>query len=191
SRVKSLEDLPILGIKTYFCSNVCAAYKRQVYNELGGFIRHTIFNEDMIFAAKAMKAGYRVAYAADAKVYHSHHYTNKVQFSRNFDIGVSQADHPEIFAEVPSETEGKKYVKMMKQHLKDTKNKNMIFSFYVSSAYKYLGYRLGKNYRRLPKGLVLKWTMNKDYWRHESLLQERGTIDPKKGYGRSEEETKR
>ena len=68
---------------------------------------------------------------------------------------------------------------------------NLIFSLYITSAYKYLGYRLGKNYRRLPKSLVLKWTMNKEYWRHESLLQERGTIDPKKGYGRSEEEAKR
>ena len=27
SRVKGKEDLEILGIKTYFCSNVCAAYK--------------------------------------------------------------------------------------------------------------------------------------------------------------------
>ena len=191
SLLKSIEDLPRLGIKTYFCSNVCAAYKREVYNELGGFIKHTIFNEDMIFAANALKAGYRVAYTANAMVYHSHHYTNKVQFSRNFDIGVSQVDHPEIFADIPSETEGIRYIKMIKKHLKETHNMNLIFSLYITSAYKYLGYRLGKNYRRLPKSLVLKWTMNKDYWRHESLLQERGTIDPKKGYGRSEEEAKR
>lgn len=59
SRLKTREDLPELGIKTYFCSNVCAAYKRSVYLELGGFTKKTIFNEDMIFAAGAMERGIR------------------------------------------------------------------------------------------------------------------------------------
>lgn len=69
SRIKTKENLAELGIKTYFCSNVCAAYKRSVYEELGGFIRHTIFNEDMIYAAGAVKRGYAIAYAADAQVF--------------------------------------------------------------------------------------------------------------------------
>ena len=96
SRIKSAADLDSLGIKTFFCSNVCAAYRREIYEELGGFVRHTIFNEDMIYAAKAVEAGYSVAYAADAQVVHSHNYTNGQQFHRNFDLGVSQAEHPEI-----------------------------------------------------------------------------------------------
>ena len=29
SRVKTKEDLDTLGIKTFFCSNVCSAYRRQ------------------------------------------------------------------------------------------------------------------------------------------------------------------
>lgn len=45
SRIKSAADLDSLGIKTFFCSNVCAAYRREIYEELGGFVRHTIFNE--------------------------------------------------------------------------------------------------------------------------------------------------
>ena len=62
SCIKSAEDIPGMGIKTYFCSNVCAAYRRDVYEELGGFIRHTIFNEDMIYAAGGIKAGYQITY---------------------------------------------------------------------------------------------------------------------------------
>ena len=76
SCVKTAADLETLGIKTFFCSNVCAAYRRDIYNELGGFIRHTIFNEDMIFAAKAIQAGFSIAYVAEARVIHSHNYTN-------------------------------------------------------------------------------------------------------------------
>ena len=44
SRAKWLADLPELGIKTYFCSNVCAMYKRELYLQLGGFVKKTILN---------------------------------------------------------------------------------------------------------------------------------------------------
>ena len=55
SCIKSKEDLERLQIKTYFFSNVCAAYTRNIYDELGGFDDCAIFNEDMIYAAKAIK----------------------------------------------------------------------------------------------------------------------------------------
>lgn len=39
SRIKTIEDVDKLGIKTFFCSNVCAAYKKSVYKELGDLYR--------------------------------------------------------------------------------------------------------------------------------------------------------
>ena len=165
SRIKRISDLDTLGIKTYFCSNVCAAYKREIYMELGGFIRKTIFNEDMIFAAKAMKNGYAVCYAADARVIHSHNYTASQQFHRNFDLGVSQAEHPEIFAAYPSESEGKRMVKDVTVYLRSNHMSAGLPHFYMQCACKYAGYLLGKNYRRLPKKWVLAFTSNKEYWK--------------------------
>lgn len=164
-RIKSEEDLSELGIKTYFCSNVCAAYRRDIYEELGGFVRHTIFNEDMIYAAGAVKAGYRIAYEAEAKVIHSHNYTNRQQFHRNFDLGVSQAQHPEIFEGVTSESEGKKLMKEAAAYLRNNHLAKELPHFYMQCASKYAGYLLGKHYRKLPKGWILKFTDNKDYWR--------------------------
>lgn len=76
---------------------MCAAYKKEVFRKLGGFERHVNFNEDMLFAAKAVQAGWKIAYCAGAKVYHCHNYTCAEQFHRNFDNGVSQAQHPEVF----------------------------------------------------------------------------------------------
>ena len=64
SRVKTQADVESLGIKAYFCSDVCCAYRRELFLEQGGFISRTIFNEDMIFAAGALKAGYAVCYQA-------------------------------------------------------------------------------------------------------------------------------
>lgn len=164
SRIKSAADMEKLGIKTFFCSNVCAAYRRDIYEELGGFIRHTIFNEDMIYAAGAIKAGYKIAYEAQARVVHSHNYTNMQQLRRNFDLGVSQADHPEVFAQVQSESEGKKLVKTACKYLKTKKRLYKFPGFCVQCFFKYMGYLLGKHYSVLPRSLVLKITMNREYW---------------------------
>ena len=49
-----------MGIKAWFCSDVCAAYRKKIYDEAGGFVKKTVFNEDMLMAAEAMKLGYAV-----------------------------------------------------------------------------------------------------------------------------------
>ncbi len=165
SRRKTLEDLPVLGIKTFFCSNVCCAYKREKYLELGGFVRHTIFNEDMIFASKVIRSGYTIVYEADAKVIHSHNYTCAAQLHRNFDLGVSQAQHPEVFADVPSEGEGIRSVKSAARHLWSKKLWIWIPYLVAQSGFKYLGYLLGKKYKKLPMWMVKKLSMNKEYWK--------------------------
>ena len=168
SRKKGLQDLEELGIKTYFCSNVCAAYRRDIYEELGGFPRHTIFNEDMIYAAKAVKAGYLISYEAQAQVVHSHNYTCMQQFHRNFDLGVSQAEHPEVFGGIKSESEGKKLVKAAKTYFKENGQNGRILGFYLQCGFKYAGYLLGKNFKKLPKKMVLWASDNKSYWMEKS-----------------------
>lgn len=185
--LKSKKDLGTLGVKTYFCSNVCAAYKRDIFQELGGFVKHTIFNEDMLFAAKAVNAGYSIAYAAKAEVYHSHAYTNKQQFKRNFDLGVSQADNPQVFANLPSESEGKRLVKDTTLHFWKEKKKRLLPGFYVNCAFKLLGYKLGKNYKKLPHRLVDCFTMSPDYWRRYQMKREVSVIDATSGYGKNKD----
>lgn len=164
-KVKSKADLQELGIKTYFCSNVCCAYNGKIFRELKGFINHTIFNEDMIYAAKAIENGYKIAYAAEAKVIHSHNYTGRQQFHRNFDLGVSQADHPEIFATVSSESEGIKMVKETMGKLKKAGYGKEIPNYIVTSGCKFIGYRMGKAYKKLPMWLIKKCTMSPMYWK--------------------------
>lgn len=164
SRQKSAADEETLGIKTYFCSNVCAAYRREIYEELGGFVRHAIFNEDMIYAGTAIQAGYAIAYEAEAQVLHSHNYTVKQQFRRNFDLGVSQAQHPEIFGRLRSVTEGKKMVGMTLRTMWQQRKRKQIPYFCLQCAGKYMGYLLGKHYKCLPRKVVLKCTGNQTFW---------------------------
>lgn len=164
SSVKSVADVDRLGIKTFFCSNVCAAYNREIYEMIGGFVKRAIFNEDMVYAGHAVTAGYSIAYAAEAKVRHSHNYTCMQQFHRNFDLGVSQAEHPEVFEVVSSESEGVKLVKNTIKHLEKTKKWLQIPYLILSSGCKLIGYQLGKHYQSLPMGIVKWCSASKTYW---------------------------
>lgn len=164
SQFRTKADIEKLGIKAFFCSNVCAMYRRSVYVELGGFPRKAIFNEDMVFAFQVLQSGGKVAYCAEAKVYHSHNYTWDEQFHRNFDLGVSQADNPQVFRKIRSEKEGARFVTEMLRFLWNQHYYMEIVDFLGETMFKYAGYLLGKNHRLLPKELVLRCTMNPSYW---------------------------
>ena len=164
SRVKTAEDIDELGIKTFFCSDVCAMYDLRLYRMLGGFERKTIFNEDMLYAAKAIDAGYAVYYCADAKVIHSHSYSYEAEFKRNFDLAVSQKQHPEVFAYVSSEKEGVRFVLDTVKRLAEKGLFFEIVDFGIRTAAKYAGYLLGKNYEKIPPQYREKFSMNKGYW---------------------------
>ncbi len=185
-RVQELASLSKLGIKTYFCSNVCAAYKRHMFDELGGFVNFTIFNEDMIFAAHAIQNGKKIYYASKARVIHSHNYTGKQQFKRNFDLGVSQADHPEIFADVPSKSEGIRLVRETYSYLWKVKKPFLIITLLWKSACKFFGYRLGYQYKRLSHKRILRYTANRPYW-ERYWDKHQIPADVHAGYGKNKE----
>ncbi|MBQ3798575.1 MAG: glycosyltransferase [Butyrivibrio sp.] len=161
---KSQADVERLGIKTYFCSNVCAMYRRDVYNVIGGFTHKTIFNEDMVYAGNACQRGYSIMYVPEAGVIHSHNYSCMQQFHRNFDLGVSQTDHPEIFGGIKSESEGKKMVKQTISHFRHIGKSYKIPHYVVMCGFRLMGYKLGRNYKKLPKGLCKAFSLNKEYW---------------------------
>ena len=122
-------------------------------------------DEDLIFAAGAVRSGWKIIYKADARVIHSHEYTYRELIRRNFDQGVSQACHPEIFGKVKSEKEGMHLIcTLVKKLLKERKYLQII-QLFVESGCKYLGYQMGKHYRQLPESFIMKLTMNHNYWR--------------------------
>ena len=165
SMVKTKEDLDRLGIKTFFCSNVCAAWRREKYLELGGFVKHTIFNEDMILAGTMLKQGGKIAYCAKAKVIHSHNYSAFQQFHRNFDLAVSQTMYPEVFGGIRSESEGIKLVKKSLSYCIKIGKPWLMIQVVTQSAGKLLGYKMGQRYRSLPMWLILRCTMSPSFWR--------------------------
>ena len=118
----------------------------------------------MIYAGHLVQAGYSIAYAAEAEVIHSHNYSCMQQFHRNFDLAVSQAQNLDVFQGIKSESEGIRLVKQTASYLRKEKQGKWIPYLIISSGFKYLGYRLGKIYRILPKFVVRACSMSKDYW---------------------------
>lgn len=169
--VKGIDDLQRLGIKTYFCSNVCSAYRREIYLSLGGFVRKTIFNEDMLFASKAVKAGWLIAYAAEASVYHSHDYKCMQQFKRNFDNGVSHAMYPEVFEGITQEGEGMRMVKHVIKGLLKQGRLLEIPGFVVKTGFRYIGFKQGCRYKKLSEKKIQRYTSNPDFFNNIFLIK--------------------
>ena len=117
SQIRSKADIPQLGIKTFFCSDVCAAYNREIYFALGGFEYPLKTNEDMFYASKAINAGYLVAYSSDAQVFHSHNFTLKEQYKRNFAQGYEIKQHSIMLSNVGQNSEGFKLVSYVSKGL--------------------------------------------------------------------------
>lgn len=164
SCVKSASDISTLGIKTAFMSNSFAAYRTKVFFELGGFPENTILAEDMYLTAKMIKAGYKVAYCAEAAVKHSHNYTPLQEFQRYFDIGVFHAREPWIREEFGGAGgEGMRFIRSELAFLWKTAPL-WIPRALITSACKLFGYKLGQKYRKLPWSWCRSFSMYKSYW---------------------------
>lgn len=164
SYVYDLADAPRAGLKTVFTSNSFAAYRISAFRELGGFPSDTILSEDMYFAAKAVLAGYKIAYVADAKVRHSHNYSPIQEFKRYFDIGVFHGKEKWIFEKFGGAGgEGKKFIFSELRFLLKYGIK-LIPRACVNNLMKIAGYKLGKSYQTLPFGVTRRFSMHKRYW---------------------------
>lgn len=165
SQLRALADAPTYGIKTISCSNSFAAYRREALAQVGGFPRGTIMGEDVIVAGKLLLGDWKMAYVADACVYHSHDYAVHEEFERYFDIGVFHSDNRWIFdAFGRAGSEGLRYAKSEIGYV-GRRNPLLLPKVGCSIAAKWLGYKLGLAYRRLPRGLRKTFSMYKGYWK--------------------------
>jgi len=165
SLVRSFSDRKIMGLKAAFLSNSFAAYRVSTLNEVGGFPSDVIFGEDMYVAAKLLKAGHKIAYAADACVYHSHNYSFLQELKRYFDMGVFHAREPWLRQEFGNaEGEGVKFVvsefKYLLKHAFWRIPEGML-----RTLFRYIGFRLGLMEKWLPLWLKKILVMNKGYFK--------------------------
>ncbi|WP_028893293.1 glycosyltransferase family 2 protein [Syntrophorhabdus aromaticivorans] len=148
--VKGLQDLSELGIKTFFFSNVCSAIKIKEFKELGEFPENIIMFEDMVFAAKAILRGYKIAYTPEAKVFHSHDFSLKQQFRRYLEAGISLHNNDWLLRYATGNSEGARFLKEEVVYLAKKGQYHWIPYILAESVAKYVGYWLGLHYSSLP-----------------------------------------
>jgi rhamnosyltransferase len=165
SVTRGLADKKVYGIKTPFLSNAFAAYRKSALDQIGGFRDRLILGEDTYAGAKLLLAGYKIAYAADALVYHSHNYTVFQEFRRYFDIGVFHEQERWIIDEFGGAAgEGVKYLRSGIDFLKRTGKKHLLPEFFLRGGMKYLGYNLGRHYDYIPGWLRKRMSMHREWW---------------------------
>jgi len=164
SEVRTFASRSQQGLKTIFCSNSFAAYRCSALLAVGGFPPDVIFGEDTVTAGKLLQAGYKVAYVADAAVYHSHSYTMMQEFRRYFDIGVLHIRESwlqETFGK--ADGEGRRFVLSELRYLLRTAPWQ-IPSAMLHVVAKLLGYRAGRVEAHLPVKLKRRLSMHRGFW---------------------------
>jgi len=164
SRVWGKNDREELGIKAFFISDSCSAYSREAYINAGGFEKNILTNEDMEIAARFLEAGYKLAYQANAEVYHSHNYALLQQFKRNFDVGAFLSMYSKYFCKSKTKNEGLKMVKEVLNRL--IKERHIIETLYCNVDFlaRFFGNFIGSKYKIFPLFLVKRMSWQKNWW---------------------------
>lgn len=144
SRVWDASAIECMGVRAFMISDVFAAYRREAYLAVGGFDHPIMTNEDMLMVQRLLEAGYRIAYAGDACVRHSHNLTMKQQFRRNYIVGRTMQRYEERFCHVQEMGEGTKLAKAVLMQLIKEGHPLEAICFCLDCAARLLGNRLGR-----------------------------------------------
>ena len=170
SVIKGRHDISKMGIKTTFCSDSFACYRRSDLLAIGGFKSDLILGEDAHVAARLILADKKIAYVAEAQVYHSHDYSVTQDFRRYFDIGVLHAQEVAIFSQFGSPSgEGVRFVKSELRYVCQKHQFLLVLSVIVRTFAKYIGYKLGRYERWLPTYVKRMLSMHRMYWQSNHL----------------------
>jgi len=165
SKIKTIHDVQEMGFKAFFFSNVCSAVRANGFWEVGGFPQRVVMDEDVLLCARLMRVGYRVKYTAEARVFHSHNYTLRQQFKRNFDIGAFVAQSADLLENAPVGGEGARLVMGQTRYVIQEGSYLNLFAVFTEAAVKLAGFSLGRKERWLPVGLKRLMSMHSSFWR--------------------------
>src|SRR5262249_8461604 len=148
SAIRSIASISSLGFRTIFFSNSFGAYRTTALDEVGGFPRESNFGEDTVVAARLIQQGWRIAYAADATVFHSHAMSLSDEFQRYRMIGRLHSSEPWLLRDFGHATgAGGSFVLSEIRYLA-MHSPQSIPEALLRSALKYMAYQAGRHTSR-------------------------------------------
>jgi rhamnosyltransferase len=164
THVRQWSDVETMGVMAYFFSNAASAIDRSTFEAVGGFPVGLVVNEDMLFCARLLKAGYHVAYQADALIYHSHTYTFQELFQRYFDIGVFFTQAGKELRGGGLESRGLHFAIGQLSYLIRSGAWRWLPHSMLSSLIKAVAFQIGGRAHHLPTQLSENLSRQKTYW---------------------------
>jgi rhamnosyltransferase len=120
--------------------------------------------EDAHVALRMLQSGWTISYRATATVRHSHDYSLFQEMQRYFDYGVVHTQLPALLSEFGSpEAEGARFVTSELRYVAASAPW-LLPLVPMRNAAKYLGYRLGRNFKKLPNSVRRRLSMTRGYW---------------------------
>lgn len=162
--VKSKTDIETMGVKAYFFSDAASAVRRELFWAVGGFPDWVIVNEDMVLCAKLLQADHKIAYVADAAVYHAHNYRLAQVFRRYFDIGVFMHQSRDVLIGAKSGGEGLRFALAQLRYLQAQRRYGAMIRSIAESGLKWVAFQLGKRSRFWPLWFNRFCSGQKAYW---------------------------
>ncbi|MBR2658323.1 glycosyltransferase [Candidatus Saccharibacteria bacterium] len=148
SFVVSKDDLPRLGLKTFFFSDAAGAVDAATFRRLGGYDGKDLpISEDMYLAYKIIMQGGKIGYVAEAVVYHSHNFSLKQLYGRYKLTGKFMKANPEI-AQYGINSAGSGMAKSVFKSAFKEGNMRVLTSYVPNMAARYMGMQRGKLSRR-------------------------------------------
>ena len=169
SSVLEMNDKGKVPLKApVFFSTVSAAIRKDVWKKIK--LPEMLMSEDQEWAKRTLLAGYKIAYASESVVYHSHNYSLKQVFHRFFGSGATlQYIYHHENIEYPKGKfiiQGLKYLKAECQHL--VSNGEVIHLPYAMlyEFMRFLGYFLGTKHKFMPIWLKIMLSNQKHHWKN-------------------------
>ena len=171
SAVRTFESRKELRFKAAFFSNSFAAYRKSALMEVGGFPRNTIVSEEVTVAARMLKAGWKVAYQAEATAIHSHPLKVREEFSRYFDIGVHHQRESWLLRDFGTAGgEGRKFVVSEARYL--LKHRwTLLPKATLRNVSKWISYQLGRHEQFLSQEMKERLSAQTHYWADERIAE--------------------
>ena len=144
SKIVSKEDIPKLGLKTFFFSDASSAIDTNIFKKLNGYDGKKLpISEDMYIAYKIINNDYKIKYCADSVVYHSHNFTLKEVYDRYKLTGKFFKENSYLDNYGTNKSGGGLAKYILKRAIED-KNFKVLLRFLPDMGARFIGMKVGK-----------------------------------------------
>jgi rhamnosyltransferase len=163
-RTQRLEDDTEPSFEQTLFSNVSSSMRRATW-EAFPFADDLIMSEDQEWSRRVLRAGYELAYVAEAVVHHSHSYSIAAAFRRFFDSGASaERSYAAGGDGTALRRAAVRYARGEVTWLWETGQRRWIPYTAAYELAKFAGMQLGRRHRHLPASVRRRLSALPDHW---------------------------